>query len=369
MREGLTKGARLFIALLASMLAAGCAGPVGSLPPTPTAGTEVSLAGEVIFYDWEGDMPEPILEAFTQEYGVDVIYRTYESQVEALDNLRAGEVYDLVVFDSRFLPSLIEEGLLVEIDYQNVPHFRNISPNFRNLVYDPGNKYSVPFNWGTTGLVVRSDLLEEPVDAWADLWDARYAGRIALWRGERRELIGLALRSLGYSANSEESQQLEEALDRLTQLCQNAFFLEDYDVYTSVPLLVSGEVVIAEGWSYDAVEGREYNPDIHYVLPEDGAMLWGDHFVIPANSHNKYTAEVFLNFLLRPGISAEVANRNLYATANEAALSFVNQDVLNDPAIFPPNEDLENAEIILPLSPEGERLYADVWERLMAACQ
>lgn len=348
------------LGLLAAL--AGC----GAEPPPP-APTPPPLADELIFYDWVGDMPQSVLDAFTAEYGIEVTYLTYESQEEAADNMRAGVAYDVVVMENLFIPSLVREGLVAEIDFHNVPNFKNISANFRDLTSDPGNRHTVPFNWGTTGLVVRSDLAAEPVTRWADLWDPGYAGRVALWNGQPRELLGLTLKSLGYSANSEEPAELEAALERLLALKPNVFFLEDLDAVSSAPYLASGEAVLAMGWAFDVLDGREQNPAIAYVLPEEGALLWGDNFVIPANSSNKYSAELFLNFLLRPEIGAQIANENLYATPNEAAWPFIDPEILNDPVVFPPNDDLQNAEIILPLSPAGQELYAGIWDRFMAA--
>jgi spermidine/putrescine transport system substrate-binding protein len=340
----------------------GCnAGP----PPLPTP-TTPSLAKELIFYDWEEDMPQSVLDAFTEEYGVKVTYLTYESQDEAKANMDAGEVYDVVVIDNDFIPAFVADGLLAEIDYRNVPNFDNISANFRDLAYDPGNKHSIPFNWGTTGLVVRSDLVEGPVTRWADLWDPRYAGRIALRPDDPTEPIAVSLKSLGYSINSEDPGELERALDHLLEIRRDVHFVGEY-AEDAVPMLLSGEAVILVGWSEDVLYGREQNEAITYVLPEEGILLWGDNFVIPANSPRKYTAEVFLNFLLRPEISAQIVNQNYYATPNEAARPFIDPEILNDPAIFPPDEDLANAEVYLPLSPEGDKLRTDMWKQFLGA--
>ena len=334
-------------------------------PPTPTP---PPLAEEIVFYDWEEDMPQFILDAFAEEYGVEVTYLTYESQEEAEENINAGEVYDVVVLENDAIPWLVADGLLGEIDYRNVPNFDNISVNFRDLAYDPGNRHSVPFNWGTTGLVVRSDLVDELPTHWADLWDPRYAGKIAVRLDVPYDLIGLTLKSLGYSINSENPDELEAALERLVELRQAAFFVGSY-AEDAVPALLSGEAVILVGWAEDVLLAWEENEDIVYILPEEGTMLWGDNFVIPANSPHQYTAEVFLNFLLRPEISAQITNENYYATPNEAAYPFIDPEILNDPVIFPPNEDLENAEVFLQHTPEGDELYAEIWERFMAADQ
>ncbi|MSP12224.1 MAG: spermidine/putrescine ABC transporter substrate-binding protein [Chloroflexi bacterium] len=321
------------------------------------------LAAELVLYDWKENMPQAVLDAFTQEYGVKVNYLTYEAQPEAIDNMRAGQTYDVVVIDSRFIPMLAKAGLLAALHKNNIPNLRNISANFRELAYDPDNRYSVPYNWGTTGLVVRSDLVAEPVTRWADLWDSRYAGRTGIWAGQDREMIGLTLKSLGYSANSMKPGELERALQRLLELKRDVVFLGDYDPASSADVLASGGVVIAMGYASDLLLGREKNPAITYVLPQEGALMWNDTFVILANSRNQYTAELFLNFLMRPDINAQIANENHYATPNEAALPFIDPAILNNPVIFPPNDSLVKAELILPLDEAGQKLYADIWRR------
>lgn len=336
-----------------------------SLPkPTPTP---ILLAEELVFYDWEEDMPQSVLDAFTAEYGVKVKYLVYESQEDAISNMKAGEVYDVVVMESRYIPMLAREGLLARLNLQNLPNLKNISANFRELAYDPANDYSIPYNWGTTGLVVRSDLVDEPVTRWADLWDPRYAGRVGLWLGVPREVISLTLKSLGYSANTEKPEELELALERLMELKPNVIVLEDYDLETSAQVMADGRAVIAMGYAYDALSGSELNPAIEYILPDEGALLWNDTFVIPVNSPNKYTAELFLNFLMRPEITAAITNHNGYATPNEAAYPFIELEILNNPMVFPRMEDLVNAELILPLTPDGQQLYDEIWERFIKA--
>jgi spermidine/putrescine transport system substrate-binding protein len=345
---------------LTSLLLAAC--DSSEKEPTPTL--KPALAERLIFYDWPEDLVELVFEEFTQEYGVQIAYEIYNSSEQAVENMRDGEVYDLVVMENQYVPNLIAEGLLAEIDYRNVPNFKNISANFRNLNYDPGNKHSVPYSWGTTGILMRSDLVSLSVSHWSDLWDPRYAGQVGMWELPRYTL-GITLKSLGYSVNTENPDELEIALQHLLELKPNAVWLYEED--TSADILVSGEAVMAVGWAYDVWLAREQDENIIYVLPQEGAILWGDNFVIPANSPRKYTAEVFLNFLLRPEITGRIINENYYPMANDAATPFIDEEILNDPVIYPSNKDLQNAEILLPLSAKGERLYAEIWKRFMAA--
>jgi len=164
-----------------------------SCSPKPT---QPQLSDEIVLYNWEGDIPQSVLDAFTKETHVKVKYEAYESQEEAIENIRAGEVYDVVTMESRFIPNMANDSLLAELNYENIQNFKNISPNFRDLIYDPGNRYSIPYSWGTLGLVVRTDLAMSPIKSWSDLWDARYAGKVAIWKGSPRETLALTLPGL-----------------------------------------------------------------------------------------------------------------------------------------------------------------------------
>jgi spermidine/putrescine transport system substrate-binding protein len=180
-------------------------------------------------------------------------------------------------------------------------------------------------------------------------------------------VIALTLKSLGYSANSENPDELQAALERLIQLKPGVVFLNDQDIDSLAKAEASGQVVAGMGYAGDAFAGQKLNAAITYVYPKEGALLWGDTFVIPADSPNPHTAEIFLNFLLRPEISAEIANSNHYATPNEAAFPLIDPEIFNDPFIFPPSDSLKNMEIILPLSSQGQALYDRIWAQFLAA--
>ncbi|MFN8494042.1 MAG: spermidine/putrescine ABC transporter substrate-binding protein [Caldilineaceae bacterium] len=330
----------------------------------PTA-TPAPFAQELILYDWADYMPQSILDAFTAEYGIKVSYQTYTSQEEAVKSLRANQVYDVVILDNDFIPPLVGDQLLAPINYQNVPNFKNVSANFRDLVYDPGNQHSVLLYWGTTGLIVRNDLVKAPVTRWSDLWNPAYAGKVAIWPLQRY-LVGIALKSLGYSANSENPRELNAALEKLLALKPHAVLI-DLALPTSAPLLAKAQAVMSYGWTFDVLDARSQNLAVNYILPAEGSILWGENVVIPANSPRKRTAELFLNFLLRPEISARIANERHFAISNEAAFPLVKPEILHDPVIFSPSAALKNAEILVALSPVGQKRYADLWQHFMNA--
>jgi len=319
----------------------------------------------LVLYDWAEDMPQAILDAFTAETGVPVVYETYDTLQEAVANLRAGRSYDVVILESDEIPTLIAEERLAPLDFRNIPNFKNISPNFRDLAYDPFNTYSVPFNWGTTGLVIRTDLVDEIPMRWADLWSPRYAGRIAV-RGEQRELIGVALKSLGYSVNTESPDEIEAARQLLARLMPGLVLVDPYGE-AATEMLARGKVSIVIGWAEDVVEAQDAGLDVAYILPAEGTILWGDNFVVPAASTHAATAEAFIDFVLRPENSAAITNQNYYATPNVAARPFIDPKFLDAPVIFPTDDMLRNSTIYLPLSPEVDALYLEAWNSLLGA--
>lgn len=353
----------LCTAMLFLVSVPGCS-PQSATPSASPAGTVVD-AQRLTLYNWVDYMPPAALENFRQEYGIEVVYKTYESMDEAVANVLNGLEYDVAIIESHRIPDLVEAGRLDEIDYRSVTNFKNISVNFRDLAYDPGNRYAVPLNWGTLGLLVRADLAHRPVTRWSDLWNEEYRGRIAI-RSQPRELIAVALKSLGYSINSEDPAQLEQALQRLLLLKSSALFV-DTSTGLAVPEFLTSGAVIMIGWSGDALEARKKNPAIEYVLPEEGSMVWGDNLVISSASQQKMQAALFINYLLRPEVAASFVNEYYYATANEAAFTHIEPQILNNPIVFPSNQAVSSAEWWMPLSPQGNQLWDDTWQRFLDA--
>jgi spermidine/putrescine transport system substrate-binding protein len=328
--------------------------------PSPMPQTQEPL----VIYGWPGYMPQGILDGFSKETGIHTQYLSYSTQDEALDRMRAGEHIDVVVLGNSYVPIAIAEGLLAPLEYQNIPNFRNISANFRDLAYDPGNIHSITFQWGTTGLVVRTDRVEQPVTSWNDLWNPDYAGKIGIFPYPR-EIIGITLKSLGYSFNSENPAELNAALEKLLLLRKNVFLI-DLNVTTGVPHLLDDQTVMVHGWNYDAMEAQAQLDTAIYVLPREGTILWSDDVTIPANSQHKRAAERFIDFLLRPQISAQIVNELWIPSPNDAARPFIKPEILNNPLIYPPNENLGQAEFYEVISESAQRQYDQIWERFLA---
>lgn len=346
----------ILLALLAAALLAACGAAVEPTPAPPQP---------LVVLSWAGYMPQAVLDAFTQEYAIPVQFLTYADQDEALERLRAGEPLDVVVLGDTYIPTAVEEGLLAELDFANIPNFRNLGPSFRDLAYDPENDHSIMIQWGTTGLVVRSDRVVQPVTAWADLWNPAYAGRIGVWP-YKEELIGIALKSLGYPVSSEDPAQLQAAEEKLLQLRKNVFLL-DPNQPTGLSFLQDDQTVMIYGWSYDAMQAQEQLGEITYVLPAEGTMIWTDSVTIAASSARQQEAELFINFLLRPEISAELVNTLWIPSPNAAANAFIKPEILDNPLVYAPAESLDDAEFYSVVSAETHKRYAEIWQRFLAA--
>jgi spermidine/putrescine transport system substrate-binding protein len=303
-------------------------------------------------------MPVAVLDAFTAETGIPVTSTLFTSAADAAARVRSGGGYDVVQVDNRLLPDLIAEGHLAPLNHANLPNLRNISPNFRNLIFDPRNHYSMPYSWGATGITVRPDEKLGPTMRWSDLWDKRYCGRMGVWRGQMRELIAATLKSLGYSANSEDPQELAAARQRLLALRPCVQVIDDYQPAQFVAVILQGKLVIGIAEPMEVLDMARLQVKMEYVAPADGPLLWGDSLVVPATSRRQDEAEQLINFLLRPEIGAALANANYFRTANAAAEPFLSSEFTADKALFPPIKLLENAEMMLPLSPEGKLRYA-----------
>jgi spermidine/putrescine transport system substrate-binding protein len=349
---------RSVLLALVGVLLVACHSSTGPTPAQDARATTLTL------YNWVDYMPQSVIDAFAAEYGIQVQTVVYEAQEEVVASLRAGGSYDLIVLTVEYIPDLLANGYLAEIDHRNVPNVKNIPANFRDIDFDPGNRYAIPYHWGTTGLLVRRDLVDFMPSRWADLWDPRYGGKVAIWPLEDA-LLPIALKVLGYSANSEDPAEIDAAFAKLRKLQEHAYIIGN-DNATVVPDLAEGKAVLAYGWAYDALLAAEDGLPITYVLPEEGAVLWSDYLLIPSSSPHKTEAELFLNFLLRPDIAAQLVAESYYPVANDAALSLIDPELMANPIIYPPAEDLANAEMTLPLSSEGKRLRSQAWAEFMA---
>jgi len=319
---------------------------------------------ELHFVIWANYIDPEVYRLFEREFGVKVIEENIDSNETLRTKLQAGVTgYDIIVPSDYTVEILIRQGLLAELDLSKIPNFGNISPRFRNLYYDPQNRYSIPYLWGTTGIGYDERYLESPPTSWAELFEParleRYKNRVSML-DDPRETIGAALTYLGYSVNSTDPRALEAAKELL--LAQKPY-LARYDSETYDDFLLTGDLVIAHGWSGEFARARTENPHIRYVIPQEGGVVWTDNLAIPKGAKNRDLAHLFIDFLLRPEISARIVNFLRYPSANEAARRSISPEILTDPAIYPPEEILEKLEWIKDVG-EAIALYERVWDEV-----
>lgn len=325
---------------------------------------EQELAKELHVYNWSEYIDPEIYSEFEAEFGVKVIEDTFASNEDLLAKFQAGASgYDLIVPSDYMVNIMNQLGLLAELNYDNIPNFANIDERFRDPPYDPGNKFSVPYQWGTSGIGYDADVFEEPPDSWAYLFDpemaAPYAGKISMLN-DPREALGAALKYLGYSLNTEDPAQLEEAKQLLLQ--QKAW-VATYDSEGFEDLLAAGETQLAHSWSGDIFMAAVEAPQLWYTIPKEGAVIWTDNLAIPKTANSQYTAEVFINYLLRPEVGAKVSNYTWYASPNEAATELISEEITGEPAIYPPEDVMDRLEFIRDVG-EATTLYDRIWTEI-----
>jgi spermidine/putrescine transport system substrate-binding protein len=316
----------------------------------------------LVYYDWEDDIPVEILDEFTLRTGIQVDYQSYASSVIAEQALLTDEgSYDVVVIDNDYIPLLAQHNKLHELTYENIPNFRYISINFRDLVYDPGNRFSVPFNWGSTGMILRQGEDMPDIQAWEDLWQYSDTIRIGFRRDLPFDHFAVAKKMLGYSINACDPEILESAYQALLMLSP-AVVLVDSDAASAIDEFDSGELDVLIGWSDDVFEARDRNLNITYLLPKEGTFLWGDSYIIPANSRHPKEAEQLINFFLDPVIAGKILQYNRYASANDRIKAYLPAELLFDSTIYPSDAAMQDAEIYLPIPQTCSDQQQAMWD-------
>lgn len=358
---GLIKWSLLFL-LLVSILT-GCSGNNSTGGEKATSGEqkqEAKLDGELNLFNWSEYLPQSVLDKFEKKYGVKVNYSTYSSNEEMLAKLMAGtSQYDLAVSSDYMVEIMRKQGLIQEIDMANIPNFKNIGDQFKNQSFDPGNKYTVPYMWGDAVIAINTDKVKKPVTGYKDLWDPALKNSMVVL-DDQRALIGITLKKLGYSLNETDEKKLQQAKEELKKLTPN---IKAYDSDSPKTLLINGEAAVGYVWGAEASLARKENPKIKTILPEEGMYLWQDNFVIPKDAPNKKTAEAFINFIMEPEISAEISKEFPYANPNLAAHQYIDKEILNDIAVYPPKEDLAKGEHLKDIG-ETTRLYDQIWSEI-----
>ncbi|MCO6452619.1 MAG: spermidine/putrescine ABC transporter substrate-binding protein [Caldilineales bacterium] len=342
--------------------------PAPAQEEQPAVSGDVQPASEIVVYNWSEYIDPDIYSQFTDATGISVIEDNFSSNEEMLAKLQGGAAgYALTVPSDYTVAIMIEEGMLSPLDHANVPNLANLGERFRNLPYDPGNQYCVPYQWGTTGLGYDSAVIDEPA-SYAAIFEpdpnSAWYGRTTML-DDPRESFAAALVYLGYDINTTDEGQLEEAKQALIRAREG---LAGFDSDTFEDLVASGENVMAHGWNGDFLVVQEENEDVAYVVPEEGGVVWVDNICIPASAspEQKLAAEMFINYLLEAEVGAQLSEYNYYASPNAASEELLDPEFLEDPTVYPPAEVLEKLQYIRPVG-EAESLFQRLWDEVKTA--
>ena len=335
--------------------------------------TKISGSEKVIVYNWGEYLDPDVLDIFEEETGIQVVYEEYETNEIMYPKVQSGAIsYDVVCPSDYMIQKMAENGLLAEINFDNIPNISNIDPLFleKSRSFDPQNRYSVPYTWGTVGILYNTKRIEElgaPAPTkWSDLWNPVYKGEI-LMQDSVRDAFMVALKSLGYSMNTENAEELKEARDLL--IAQKPL-VQAYVIDQVRDKMIGGEAAVGVIYSgemlyiQDEVANLGLDYTLEYVIPEEGTNLWFDSWVIPANARNKENAEKWIDFLCRPDIAKMNFEYITYSTPNNAAKELLEEDIQTNKAIFPDMDELEGSEVFQYLGDEADSIYNDMWKEV-----
>lgn len=332
-----------------------------------------SHSNELYVYNWGEYIDESVIAQFKEETGIEVTYDLFETNEEMYPVVEAGAVnYDVVCPSDYMIQKMAENGLLAEIDFDNIPNLENIDPQFMEMSreFDPENKYSVPYTWGTVGILYNTKMIEEkglPVPTkWADLWNPAYKGEI-LMQDSVRDAFMVALKSMGYSMNTVDEAELQEAKQ---MLIDQKPLVQAYVIDQVRDKMIGGEAAVGVIYSgemlyiQEEVEAQNLDYSLEYVIPEEGTNLWIDSWVIPKDAKNKENAEKWIDFLCRPDIALKNFEYITYATPNKAAKALLDEDLQNNQAIFPGADKLKGSEVYRYLGDTADEVYNSLWKEV-----
>ena len=326
------------------------------------------LNGEkLVVYHWGEYIDPEVLTMFEKETGIDVVYEEFETNEILYPKISSGAIaYDVVCPSDYMIQRMIENDLLSEINFDNIPNIKNIGSQYmeQSKQFDPENKYSVPYCWGTVGILYNKTMVDEPVDSWSILWNPKYKDNI-LMQDSVRDAFGVTLKYLGYSLNSTDLDELTEAKNLLIE---QKPLVQAYVIDQVRDKMIGNEAALGVIYSGEAIYTQKENPNLEYVIPKEGSNIWIDSWVIPKNAEHKENAEKFINFLCRPDIALMNFEYITYSTPNEAARELIeDESIRNSEIAFPDLSKYDNLETFQYLGTEADQVYGDLWNKVKSS--
>ena len=298
---------------------------------------------------------------FEKKYGINVIYSNYESNENMYNKLSSGGAnYDVIIPSDYMIARLVEEDMLEELDFSNIPNYKYIVDKYKDLYYDPENKFSVPYTVGMVGLIYNTTMVEGEPDSWGVLWDERYKGNILMFNNPR-DAFGIAQFYLGQSVNTKSIEDWNKAIDALK--AQN-HLVSSYVMDEVFNKMERGDAALAPYYAGDFLTMYDVNPDLAFVYPKEGVNFFVDAMCIPKNAQNKEAAELYINFMLEEDIAVANANYICYASPHELVLESDDYDLKGDPVLYPAEEDMPKTEMFENLDYETQNYMTMLWNEL-----
>ena len=324
------------------------------------AGVARAADGELNVYCWDEYLPKDVLDDFTQRTGIKVTLTLYDSNEVMLAKLASGvNSFDLVFPSEYAVRVLVDRKLVRELDRSKIPNWKNLDQRLLDKNYDPGNKYAVPYFFGTTGIGFNKQAVGN-VDSWNVMFDPKYSGKIMMLK-DMRECFAAALKTMGKSVNEKDPAVLKQAGEILKK---QKPLVKAYDSDTFAEELRRGSVVLAQGYNGQVAKLVAEEPaKFGYAVPKEGATVWIDNVCVPAKAVNVTAAHAFINYLLEPEIGGRIVNAARYASANRAARAHVKKEILDDANVYPPDDVLKRCEFMEHLGKAGA-VQAAIWREI-----
>ncbi|MEG1415504.1 MAG: extracellular solute-binding protein [Clostridium sp.] len=314
-------------------------------------------------YNWGEYIDKSVIQQFEKETGIKVNYELFATNEDMYVKVKSGgSSYDVAFPSDYMISKMANEGMLHEINMKNVPNYQYIDPILKNQSFDPDNKYSVPYTWGTVGIIYNTKMVKEPVNSWDILWDKKYAKNIMMLDSQR-ESIGIALQRKGKSLNSANEKDLEQAKKDLIE--QKPLVLA-YVVDEGKDKMVAGEAAMMVTWAGDAMTMMEDNEDLEFAVPESGSNIFFDSMVIPKTSKNKEAAEMFINFMCREDIALKNTLETGYSTPQMQTMEKLPKEIREDETAYPNDEIIKKCEAYQDLGSKVV-LYDRLWTEIKAS--
>lgn len=311
-------------------------------------------------YNW-GDYIDPdVLQQFKDENpDIKVVYDTFDSNESMLAKMDGGVKYDVLVPSDYMIEKLIAEDRLATLDTTKIANYANIDDSFKKLAFDPNDQYSIPYMWGTLGILYDTKQVTDPVDSWDILWNETYKNKIIMYDSSR-DSMAVALRKLGYSINTKNDAEIQAAADELTK---QKPLVQSYQTDSIKQSMIAGSGALAVVYSGDAMLCMEENEDLAYAVPKEGSNMWFDSIVVTKDCENMDAAYRFINFMCDPEIAAKNSAYIGYSTPNKAALEKMDAEMKDDPVYNPPADVIAKCEAYLDLGDKTD-LYNQLWEKI-----